>query len=61
MNTYYVPLRCPNCGETNIKSIIPPSELVSETNQYQKLLNLKWGQCNVCGEIFPIPKTAKIV
>ena len=50
---YYVPLRCPNCGQDDFSKISRPE--FGETDK-KVITVLKWAECNTCGEIFPIPR-----
>ena len=50
---YYVPLRCPNCGDTAFSNIKRPE---FEECDKKVITVLKWLECNQCGEIFPRPR-----
>lgn len=50
---YYVPLRCPNCGETEFSVIKRPD---FEEIDKKVITVLRWAECNRCSEIFPIPR-----
>jgi uncharacterized Zn finger protein len=50
---YYVPMRCPNCGEIEFSVIKrPPFEECDK----KVITVLKWVQCNMCMEVFPLPR-----
>lgn len=59
MTRYFIPLRCPNCGETTIKEIDNPLAQTADTLYYSHSLTVKWGECNICGEIFPLPRNVR--
>lgn len=59
MTRYYIPLRCPNCGETSITETVNPLAQSGDPMYMRHATVSKWAECNVCSEIFPIPRNVK--
>jgi ribosomal protein S27E len=59
MVRYFIPLRCPNCGETNLTETDNPLSQSRDTLYFQHSLTVKWAECNICGEIFPMPRNVR--
>ena len=59
MTKYYIPLRCPNCGETNMTETDNPLAQSRDTLYFKHSLTVKWAECNICGEIFPMPRNIR--
>ena len=59
MKRFYIPMRCPNCGETQMSEIDNPLALSSDTLYFKHSLTVKWAECTVCGEIFPLPRNVR--
>jgi ribosomal protein S27E len=59
MTKYYIPIRCPNCGETHHTLVDNPIGDAADRKRYTFSLTVKWVECNICGEIFPLPRDVK--
>jgi ribosomal protein S27E len=59
MVRYFIPLRCPNCGETNFTEVDNPLAQSGDTLYFKHSFTVKWAECNICGEIFPMPRNVR--
>jgi hypothetical protein len=54
---FYIPLRCPNCGESQFTKV-QRSDYGDNASQYPETsFEIKWCKCNTCSEIVPIPRS----
>ena len=54
---FYIPMRCPGCGEIQFSRILHPFEDHVEEESWQ---GCKWIKCDVCGERLVLPRNAII-
>jgi len=59
MTRYYVPMRCPNCGDASMTETPNPLAQSGDPLHMRHAMVVKWAECNMCGEIYPLPRNIK--